>query len=164
MAPAETAVDVYDPTGELEAASDDAIRNAIASLSRGELDTDLYSTFEGSDDETGEAIHFALSESIPAKENTGKEIDVVGIIIMRVELADEASGELKSQPRIVFVDKDDTAYHVTSPVVFRDVKTLFKLRGKPSPERPVRVKFEMGGTGNRRFVTLKPVRTVKTKK
>ena len=138
--------------------SGDAISDALVALSSGNVSADVFSTLDPTDPESADLTWVALSDSEPVKQNLNKPIDVTGIVILRVELLNEQTGELESQPRCVFISADGKAYHVTSPVVFRDIRTLIALKGKPSADRPVAVRFEQGGSGTRQFVTLKPAR------
>lgn len=140
------------------AVSGDAISDALMALSSGNVSADVFSTLDPSDPEAGDKTWTALSDSVPAAQNLDKTISVVGIVILRVELLSEQTGELESQPRCVFIGEDGTAYHVTSPVVFRDVRTMIALKGKPSAANPVAIRFEQGGASNRKFITLKPAR------
>lgn len=143
---------------EIEVASDNGIAAAIAGLQSGN-DADIWTTFTGEDFETRLSIFDAVSNSTPVAEKINTPITLANIIVQRVELTNEQTGEVQSQPRITFVDKDGNAYNVTSPVVLRDVRTLFALAGKPHewPDSGVTVKFVRGGTGTRQFFTMKPV-------
>lgn len=134
----------------------DAISDALVALSSGNVSADVFSTLDAADPASADITWRALSDSEPVKQNIGKNIDVEGIVILRVELLNEQTGEVESQPRCVFVDTKGKAYHVTSAVVFRDIRTLIALKGKPTKSNPVTVRFETGGSGTRQFVTLKP--------
>lgn len=140
------------------AVTGDAISDALMALSSGNVSADVFSTLDPSDPESADLTWVALSDSEPVKQNLNKAIEVSAIVILRVELLNEQTGEVESQPRCVFIDTAGKAYHVTSAVVFRDIRTLIALKGKPTPATPVSVRFEEGGSGSRKFVTLKPAR------
>lgn len=140
------------------AVTGDAISDALVALSSGNVSADVFSTLDPTNPESADVTWVALSDSEPVKQNLNKTIEVTAIVILRVELTNEQTGEIEAQPRCVFIATDGKAYHVTSPVVFRDVRTMIALKGKPSEANPVAVRFEEGGSGTRKFVTLKPAR------
>lgn len=140
--------------------TDDAIKDALSQLASGNFGVDVWSTFTAGQ---GEDVLYAMQDSEPAKQNLNTELDVTGLLIVRVELLNEQTGEIQSQPRCIIVTADK-AYHVTSAVVMRDIRNTIALRGAPSEQRPFKMKFEGGGSGTRQFVTLKSVRPAKAGK
>lgn len=149
--------DAQNFSAELDTISDNGIAAAIAGLQSGR-DADMYHTFTGNDQDTMLQVFAAMSDSQPVADNLNKPITLANVIVQRVELANEQTGEIGSQPRITFVDTENKAYNVTSPVVLRDVRTLFALVGQPATwKAPITVQFQRLGTGTRKFITMKPV-------
>lgn len=145
----------------VEVSTDDAIASAIAGLQSGH-DADIVTSFVGNDEDTADAVLDAIANSIPVADNLNREIAVANYIVQRVELTNEETGEVASQPRITLVDTDGNAYNVTSPVVLRDLRTILAMRGAPSSwKKPLVVKFERLGQGTRKFITMKVVSTRK---
>lgn len=143
---------------EVEVVSADAISTALVALSSGNISSDVFSTFDSSKAEQADTVWRALSDSEPVKQNIGKDLEIHGLVILRVELLNEQTGEVQSQPRCVFVTAAGEAFHVTSPVVLRDIRTMIALKGQPTAANPVHIRFEEGGSGTRKFVTLKPAK------
>ena len=147
----------YDDAADL-AVSEDRIRQAIAHMNAGGVSEDIFSTYgDGEADE----VWFALAESVPVAKNLDTVLDIVGFVVLRVELKNERTGQLEPNARISFVAADGTAYNVTSEVVRRDVELATALKGFPSEDAPWHVQFVQGGSGNRKFITMKPVRAAK---
>ena len=142
--------------------SDDAtvsasvLSNEIASLSRGQVN--VWSTITGTDFDSRLAVIDAMGNSVPLADNIGKTINLKDAVVQHIEMAD-ADGVLKAQPRITLIDADGSSYHVISNVVFKDLKNFFGVMGMPSVwPAPLAVAAAKGGTGQRTFITIKPVR------
>ena len=126
----------------------------IANLSKGNLA--VFSTMSGNSFEDKAKLMDALSNSIPVSENLKKTIPLVNVVVESVEMVDEQSGELKSQPRIILIDSEGDAYHAISGPAFRDVKRLLAVMGHPNtwPE-PLPVHVVQEGTGTRKYFVVK---------
>lgn len=116
----------------------------------------VVSSFTGEDFATKLEVLSAINNSKPLSEHLGKKIQVRNIVIQAVDMQDETTKQMVSQPRVIFIEEDGTAYHAISGVLYRDVEDWYGLLGHPSQwpgALPVVVKQE--GTGNRKFFTAK---------
>lgn len=130
------------------------VRNEIANLSKGQLS--VFSTITGDGFAAKAALMEALSNSVPVSENLNKRIDLVNIVVESIDLVNEGTGELETQPRVIFIDDNGTAFHAISGPVFRDTQRLLAIMGHPSAwPTPVGVKITKNGQGTRQYFTLK---------
>jgi hypothetical protein len=130
------------------------VRSEIANLSQGR--TSVFSTISGEGFGPKAALLDALSNSVPVSENLNKHIELVNIVVESIDLVSEQTGELETQPRVILVDVEGTAYHAISGPVFRDVQRLLAVMGHPSSwPTPLGVKFVQGGQGTRKYFTIK---------
>jgi hypothetical protein len=137
-----------------------ALSNEIASLASGRVS--VFSTIQGNDFGSKLAVIDALDNAVPLADNIGKTINLQDAVVQHIEMADDKTGELRSQPRITLIDADGTAYHVISNVVFKDLKTYFGVLGMPHTwNAPLAVAAEKGKAATGSFITLKVVRTPK---
>lgn len=126
----------------------------IANLSSGQLD--VFTTIQGEDFAAKLATLSAVSDSEPIQDNLNKTIHVANIVIQKVDMLDEESGELKAQPRVILIDKDGKAYHGISTPLYRDVKNWLSMLGMPSGwPAPLPVKIARAGSGTRQYFTAK---------
>ena len=126
----------------------------IASLESGVME--MFSSIQA-DTFAGKLANLkAVSDSSPISENLKKTIKVKDLIIQKVDMIDEESGELKAQPRVILVSEDGKAYHGISNPLYRDVKNILMLVGHPSTwEHALPIQIEQAGTGTRKYFTLK---------
>lgn len=108
----------------------------------------------------------AMSNSTPLAEQQNKTFDLEHIVIHEVTInadgdeVDAETGEVSDTiqaKRTVLVDKDGNAYHAISKGIDTSIRNILGVAGDPSTwdgYLPVTVKQE--GTGNRKYLTLKP--------
>lgn len=142
------------PSTEVVAVSPNNLGSEIAALSRGELA--VFSTITGTDFASKVTLMNALSNSEPVSENLKATIELVNVVVEPVDMANEQTGEVKAQPRIVLLDKNGVAYHAISGPAFRDVKRLLAIMGHPSTwPAPLPIHVVQEGTGTRKYFTIK---------
>lgn len=130
------------------------LSNEIANLSKGQLG--LFSTITGNSFDDKVALLNALSNSEPVSENLRSTINLANVVIESVDMADETTGEIKAQPRIVLIDKDGKAFHAISGPAYRDVKRLLAVMGHPSTwSTPLPIHILQEGQGTRKYFTVK---------
>lgn len=136
--------------------SDSGITEAIAALKAGK--SAMYSSIKGTSFEARKSVLNAVMGSVAIAENLGKTIDIQDIIVQKVEMLNERSGELEPQPRILLIDKSGTAYHAISAVLFRDIQNVLAILGDPSEwKAPLKASVVKRGTGTRQFFTMELV-------
>jgi hypothetical protein len=139
---------------EDSAVSAASLSNEIANLSRGQVN--VFSTITGTDHASRLSVVEAMGNSVPLDDNIGKKINLANVVVQQIEMADQATGELRAQPRITLIDADGSSYHVISGVVFKDLKNFFGILGLPSSwpaPLPVVASKESAKVG--KFITLK---------
>lgn len=130
------------------------LSNEIANMSKGQLG--LFSTITGDSFEAKSALLNALSNSEPISENLKSTIELANVVVESVDMADETSGEIKAQPRIVLIDAKGNAFHAISTPAYRDVKRLLAIMGHPNTwPAPIPVHVMQEGTGTRKYFTVK---------
>jgi len=133
-----------------------SIDGAIAQLKNGT--TPMYSSIKGDNEESRLTVLDAVMGSLPIAEHLGKTISLANVIVQPVEMADEATGELNTQPRVILIDTDGTAYHAITKVLFRDIQNVIAIVGEPHEwSNPMQVQVVKEGNGARKFFTLKRV-------
>lgn len=126
----------------------------ISQLGAGQMD--MFSTIKADDFAGKLATLKAVSDSAPISENLNKVIKVRNLIIQKADMADEKTGEVKAQPRVILVDEDGKAFHAISNPLYRDVKNILMLLGHPETwEAAVPVKVSKAGSGTSQYFTLK---------
>lgn len=141
-------------TTEIAVSTPNTLGSEIAALSRGELA--VFSTITGNTFDDKVKLMNALSNSVPVSENLKATIELVNVVVEPVDMADETSGEIKAQPRIILIDKADNAYHAISGPAFRDVKRLLAIMGHPSTwPAPLPIHVAQEGQGTRKYFTVK---------
>ena len=139
---------------EIAVVSGTVLSNEIANMSKGQLG--LFSTITGDTFEAKSALLSALSNSEPISENLKATIQLANVVVESVDMADEATGEIKAQPRIVLIDADGKAFHAISGPAFRDVKRLLAVMGHPTTwPTPLPIHVLQDGTGTRKYFTVK---------
>ena len=139
---------------EIDVISGNSVRTEIANLSKGQ--SSVFSTISGEGFGPKAALLNALSNSLPVSENLNKGIDLVNIVIESIDLPNENTGAIETQPRVILVDAEGVAYHAISGPFFRDVQRLLSIMGHPSGwPAPLPVKIIKGGQGTRQYFTLK---------
>jgi len=139
---------------EIAVVAPNTLGTEIANLSKGQ--TGLFSTITGTDFESKVTLMNALSNSIPVSENLKTTIPLVNVVVESVDMANEQTGEIAAQPRIVLLSADGTAYHAISGPAFRDVKRLLAIMGHPSTwPAPLPIHVAQEGQGTRKYFTVK---------
>lgn len=139
---------------ELATVSPNTLGSEIANMSKGNLG--IFTTLTGDSFETKATLMDALSNSLPVSENLNKVINLANVVVESVDMANEQTGEIAAQPRIVLIDADGTAYHAISGPAFRDVKRLLGIMGHPSTwSAPLPVHVRQDGTGTRKYFVVK---------
>lgn len=139
---------------EIATVSANTLGSEIANMSKGQLG--LFTTITGNSFEDKVALMNALSNSVPVSENLKQTIQLANVVVESVDMANEQTGEIAAQPRIVLIDADGTAYHAISGPAFRDVKRLLAVMGHPSTwAAPLPIYVAQEGTGTRKYFTVK---------
>lgn len=146
-------------TNELVSAS--KLDREISGMQSGNMD--MYSSIKGDDFETKIATVEATTNSLPAADNLGKVIQLKNVIVQKAELADEDTGELTEQPRVILIAEDGTSYHAISTGLLTSLKNLFGMAGEPHQwPKPVSCMVVEGKSRKGyKFMTLKIVRPTK---
>lgn len=141
----ETAVEIVDaaPAGSL-------------SLS-GFGSNNLRHTFRTETFEDKVKILDAMTNSVPLAENIGKVIQVANLIVKKVVLPNERTGELEESARITLVDADGKSYHATSSALYNALDDILSVVGGPSTwNAPLPIKIErVKANGPGHFFTAK---------
>lgn len=147
-----TEVAVIDP-----AFSDDALRQSLEILNRGGGGGNMFSTIKGGGRAEKLATLSAMTASVPVSENLNKSIKVAHIIVQKIEMADETTGELKPQPRIVLIDEGGTAYHAISGALYKSVENIIGIFGSDPAGwgGPIPIKIVQEGSGTRKYFTAR---------
>lgn len=145
---------VVSESSELAVISGNSVRTEIANLTNGQ--TSVFSTISGEGFGPKAALLNALSNSVPVSENINKHVELVNIVVESIDLANESTGEIETQPRVILIDADGTAYHAISGPIFKDVQRLLTIMGHPSTWNiPLPVKVIKGGQGTRQYFSIK---------
>lgn len=140
------------------------IQDAITRLQSGK-NTRVFSTVQGDDFDAKLKVMTAVSSAEPIMEHLGQHIDLENIVVQAVELTDPNTGTQTTQPRVILLDSNGTAYYGISPVLLKAIETFTGVLGAPHtwPE-PVGVKVtrEKGNRGFSFFnLQLDPTKTAK---
>ena len=139
---------------EIATVSANTLGSEIANMSKGQLG--LFTTITGDSFEDKAAIMNALSNSEPLSENLKATIQLANVVVESVDMANEQTGEIAAQPRIVLIDANGNAFHAISGPAFRDVKRLLAIMGHPSSwPTPLPIHVAQEGTGTRKYFTVK---------
>lgn len=151
----ETAVEESQEVVVIDAESVD-VGAELARIKSGE--SAVLHSFVGADMATEVKTLKALTNSVAARDNLNKPIQMVDYLIHEVHLPDENTGQVRSLARSVIIDADGVAYHAVSSGVYMFLKNLIGSVRHPSEwEEPLAVEFvEQRSTKNAawRFVTL----------
>jgi len=148
---------------EDSAVSAASLSNEIANLSHGQVS--VFSTITGTDFGSRVAVVDAMGNAVPLDDNIGKIINLKDVVVQQIEMADQATGELRSQPRITLIDADGSSYHVISGVVFKDLKNFFGILGMPATwPAPLPIVAEKSAAKVGKFISLKIAKGAPTSK
>jgi hypothetical protein len=96
----------------------------------------------------------ALSNSKSIADALGATIAVTDVIVQAVDMVNEQTGEMRTVPRVVFIDDKGNAHHATSGPLYRDVKNLLAIAPHSEWTEPVKVKVTQEGSGTGKYFTL----------
>lgn len=130
-----------------------ALSSELNNMNKGQLG--MFSTIEAVDFESKVALMTALSNSEPIAENLKKTILLANVVVESTDMADEKTGEIKAQPRILLIDSKGNAFHAISTPLYRDVKRFLSIMKHPSTwAAPAPVYVVQEGQGTRKYFTL----------
>lgn len=130
------------------------LSNELSNMNKGQLG--LFSTIKDDSFEGKAALLNALSNSEPISENLKSTIQLANVVVESVDMADESTGEIKAQPRIVLIDAGGKAFHAISTPAYRDVKRLLAIMGHPNTwPAPLPIHILQEGQGTRKYFTVK---------
>ena len=139
---------------EIAVVSGSALSSELSNMNNGQLG--LFSTITGDSFEDKANLLNALSNSEPISENLRSTIRLANVVVEAVDMADEATGEVKAQPRAILIDAEGKSYHMISGPAYRDVKRLLAVMGHPATwPQPLPVHVVQEGQGTRKYFTVK---------
>ena len=105
---------------------------------------------------------FNSTESARALDDfIGKRIDLVDVIVQVGEFANEQTGAIERQPRVILIDKDGNAYVGVSMPLYRTTRSLLRSFADETGRLPepmgITVTREQGSVKGRTFFRLKLV-------
>lgn len=109
--------------------SDDSLKQSLEILNQGGGGGNMFSTIKGADRTAKLATLNAMTSSVPVSENLGATINVANIIVQKIEMPDQTTGELRPVPRIVLIDADGKAYHAISGGLYRSIENILGIFG-----------------------------------
>jgi len=122
---------INETTGEI--VTIDSGDNLGAELSQmGHGNAGVYSSLKSDTFDDKLRVAQALGNSEPLADNLNKPIAMRHVVIQPVMMKNDETGVLQNQPRVVILADDGKSYHVTSPVVYRTLKTWLGVLGEPS--------------------------------
>ncbi len=72
-------------------------------------------------------------------DNPGAVVNMKDVLIHNVQIADETSGELTTQPRTVIIDDKGVTYASVSMGVLGSLQKIFAIFGTPSYKKPLKI-------------------------
>jgi hypothetical protein len=122
-------------------------------------DSGLYTSIRGNDFATKKAVAAAVLGSQPIGDHLGETLHLKDVIVLPVDLANSATGEIDTAPRVILIDKDGAAFHGTSIGMLSAVRNIFAVLGEPAewPETvPVKI-IRKKGNNKFHFFTIELV-------
>jgi hypothetical protein len=143
--------EIFDtPTAQPVSAGSLVIQDAISRLQSG-VNTRVFSTVQGDDFDAKLKVMSAVSTATPIMEHLGKHIELENIVVQAVELTDPTTNMQTTQPRVILLDADGSAYYGISPVLLKAIETFVGVLGQPATwPAPLGVKVTRE-KGNRGF-------------
>lgn len=139
----------------------DATAKAIEDIRRGRAFA--YSSIVMNDPESKLEVLEAVTNSEPVREHLKELVYVEHIIIQRIEMADQQTGEMVTQPRIVVLtrqgepDGEPLVLHAISQGLLRSINNMIGALGEPATWggfKPAAV-FLLAGPAGRQYLTMK---------
>lgn len=86
-----------------------------------------------------------------------KTISVTDIFSENCQLTDGKTGEVKTMPRIVLIDKDGVSYQCVSYGIYNSIKKLIQIYGLPTWEEPINLLVKQIKAGDKNILSLEIV-------
>lgn len=86
-----------------------------------------------------------------------KTISVKDIFSENCQLTDGKTGEVKTMPRIVLIDKDGVSYQCVSYGIYNSIKKLIQIYGLPTWEEPINLLVKQIKAGDKNILSLEIV-------
>ena len=132
------------------------VEDAIAQLQQGRQA--LFSTVKQDTEAGRRNVLSAVMDAAPLRDSLGSTIKLANVIVQPVEMTNEQTGEVTTQPRVILINDKGEAFVGISAPVFRDVRNVLDILGMPDTwEKPLAVKVVREGAGLRQYFTLKLV-------
>jgi hypothetical protein len=140
----------------------DATAQAIEDIRNGRALA--YSSINAIDMDSRMEILEAVTNSEAVREHLKELVFVKDIIIQRIAMADQQTGEMVTQPRLVYIvrrgarDGESIALHAISQGLLRSVNNLIGVAQEPSTwtdENLPAAAFALAGPAGRQYLTMK---------
>lgn len=103
----------------------------------------------------------ANQDNVPLSDYVGKTLKITNIIMQRVDLVDDKTGELDEGIRSILIDDTGKAYSATSKGIVNALRQIMSIMGEPKQwDSPlsVEVQEKKSRTNSKhKFLTLVPV-------
>lgn len=118
-----------------------------------------YCSLKGATREEKMAMYNAVnSPDYKLSDYTGKVIGIKDVVIEQIQLADEKTGEVKNQARVVLIDGNGKSYQCVSNGIYNSIKKIISIFGEPTWDEVVVVEVQNLSTAKgRKTLTLKAV-------
>lgn len=141
---------------ELAVVSPSAVSSAIQGLKSG--NANVFHTFTGADFATKIKVVKATNDAAAVSDNIGVLINLANVVVQEIELADDKTGELQANTRIILVDEDGSAFTCVSIGVFRALENIFGIVGYPNEWNgplPIVVEEKKSRNNAGKFMTIR---------
>lgn len=137
----------------------DTVKNEAVSLTGGS--GQLVTSFDTSTREGKIKTLQANQDNVPLSDFIGKTIKLANVIMQKVDMVDDQTGQMTEGIRCVLIDDKGKAYSATSKGIVNALHQIMSIMGEPkqwdSP-LPVEVQEKKSRTnGMYKFLTLVPV-------
>lgn len=124
----------------------------------------VFTTVSGDDFAAKAKVFNAINSAVNLREEIVKSktgevrIKVTDIVVQKVEVTNETTGEIEDAPRVILIDADGVAHSGTSKGLLSSVKNIIQFLGEPASwPADANVEFvakEAMSRNGRRFMTL----------
>lgn len=90
-------------------------------------------------------------------DNPGAVINMKDVLIHNVQIADESTGELTTQPRTIIIDDKGVTYSSVSMGVLGSLQKIFALFGQPTYNQPLKIQARRVKTRKYTTINLKVI-------
>ena len=105
----------------------------------------VWSSFPAETLEDKKRLYSATSDSKKISDILDQYINLKDIIVETVDMANEETGIVEPQPRVILLTDKGEAYAAISSVIMSDVKKILAYFGMPNTwEKPLKVKVSEG--------------------